>query len=207
MAKSYYPHVCGGGPRNFRIIWELNILSPRMWGWTARFLELVKTIFIIPTYVGVDRQKMGKRRAGGNYPHVCGGGPIEPRDIIPRRALSPRMWGWTEDKMDNHLYPTIIPTYVGVDRRAKYLKPLERHYPHVCGGGPYHLHLAVPEPLLSPRMWGWTGTRSSTKILVLIIPTYVGVDRYTHLLFLNKQNYPHVCGGGPAAVDAFAAGI
>src|SRR5207302_914619 len=69
------PHACGGGPALPFGIRKRPTLSPRMWGWTDQPLSDLPPAGVVPTHVGVDRDK----RRGGLFcnrcPHACGGGP------------------------------------------------------------------------------------------------------------------------------------
>ena len=87
------------------------------------------------------------------------------------------MWGWTVNVHPVAVEVPIIPTYVGVDRQVNKMNNRNNYYPHVCGGGPGSTTIPGVKDELSPRMWGWTGTKKFAKTRIFIIPTYVGVDR------------------------------
>ena len=51
------PHARGGGPRGTVILRMLSTLSPRSWGWTESGGGSGRRNFVVPTLVGVDRQR------------------------------------------------------------------------------------------------------------------------------------------------------
>src|SRR2546428_112348 len=52
--------------------------------------------------------------------------------------------------------------------------------------------------VMSPRMWGWTGTAGPTAEAEGNVPTHVGVDRAPSRRPPLSTKCPHACGGGPA---------
>jgi len=56
---------------------------------------------------------------------------------------------------------SIVPTHVGVYRDIyDHFNPFD-NCPHACGGVPRNVQIATIELILSPRMWGCTGTLPS----------------------------------------------
>ena len=51
-------------------------------------------------------------------PHTRGGGPHLYSSSPKMRPLSPHTWGWTEYEKAQELEKEVVPTHVGVDRRA-----------------------------------------------------------------------------------------
>ena len=171
------PHVCGGGPSGALKSSPSLALSPRMWGWTVRLRSAAHWKAVVPTYVGVDRFLHRRRFVRAGCPHVCGGGPTGKRTTESFPALSPRMWGWTAGGHYPGSCREVVPTYVGVDRQRFKSVQVRHSCPHVCGGGPRFATHENPSQRLSPRMWGWTDLQKQHKNLIIVVPTYVGVDR------------------------------
>ena len=116
--------------------------------------------------------------------------------------LSPRMWGWTEGREVHRHAGGVVPTYVGVDRPAPSKLVARHRCPHVCGGGPGEVDPFSANGSLSPRMWGWTGNGNLLMRIVIVVPTYVGVDRSAIARGRTAFGCPHVCGGGPFKAPA-----
>ena len=192
------PHACGGGPRDANYQPPLWVLSPRMWGWTARFVE-------------ID----GRTR---RCPHACGGGPRIAWAPYNHESLSPRMWGWTRESVSLTRRGPVVPTHVGVDRSTPTARLACTCCPHACGGGPKRPDRCGVVIPLSPRMWGWTDVEGAGDGIAAVVPTHVGVDRrgparpvttpplsprmwgWTEALpggGFDLAGCPHACGGGP----------
>jgi len=71
--------------------------------------------------------------------------------------LSPRPWGWTVFLLSVVPPIRVVPTPVGMDRRARRLWRSVLGCPHARGDGPEGLTYKELDPKLSPRPWGWTG--------------------------------------------------
>ena len=56
-AASYAPHARGDGPRARRLPTGVGACSPRTWGWTARAQVRAEARAMLPTHVGMDRQR------------------------------------------------------------------------------------------------------------------------------------------------------
>src|SRR5205085_641395 len=108
-------------------------------------------------------------------PHVRGGGPLD------------------DGTFGVH---DVVPTCVGVDRRAAGGSWSRPRRPHVRGGGPLG---RVPNPEVaesSPRAWGWTHHDHGDGGDGAVVPTCVGVDRTRIEGFYEGLRRPHVRGGG-----------
>ncbi len=53
--RYYCPHACGGVPRTYESKSNIIQLSPRMWGCTGRYYLPYRSLFVVPTHVGVYR--------------------------------------------------------------------------------------------------------------------------------------------------------
>jgi len=108
------PHACGGVPLNVLYAPALMLFSPRMWGCSLFSFWLNLFALVFPTHVGVFRGVRDEQT--NDFPHACGGVPV---DLVTGQILetfSPRMWGCSD------LYSALIggqsvfPTHVGVFR-------------------------------------------------------------------------------------------
>ena len=131
------PHARGGGPVWVSVSNPSSPSSPRTWGWTGALPDDRRRDPVVPTHVGVDRPQRNSPSCSRRRPHALGGGP-EP---VPRHLVaawsSPRTWGWTglHDRLRGP--DAVVPTHVGVDRRARGVRPAAARRPHARGGGPW----------------------------------------------------------------------
>ena len=196
-------------------------LSPHTWGWTALFrlsgefvarcphtrgggpFRLLHCEFdaaVVPTHVGVDREKQTSKLGISSCPHTRGGGPESPTRIWPSMWLSPHTWGWTA--LYHRIIPLsrVVPTHVGVDRDQGHWLPCLDGCPHTRGGGPPASLLASMTSPLSPHTWGWTESLRQLHGGAGVVPTHVGVDRARKGQRAGLLRCPHTRGGGPIAV-------
>jgi hypothetical protein len=153
----------------------------------------------LPTHVGVDRRHNDEIRDRRQSPHACGGGPAGAVLGTQFVIISPRMWGWTGQRVALRHHQVNLPTHVGVDRPGCSSSGRRCQSPHACGGGPKELPSPPPNRKISPRMWGWTAPGQRVPGLLLNLPTHVGVDRNEDLAGTASEKSPHACGGGPKA--------
>ena len=92
--------------------------------------------------------------------------------------LSPRVWGWTGTWSWRASSNSVVPTRVGVDRKANGVRSKHGSCPHACGGGPAHRFFNTQPKELSPRVWGWTVGFELLIEHIQVVPTRVGVDRW-----------------------------
>ena len=176
-ARPRNPHACGDEPK-YRSYWESQAgESPRVWGWTVTDEQLGGLGFGIPTRVGMDRRRHGGSACGAWNPHACGDGPCCGSGLFGLATESPRVWGWTVAGELEVLAGAGIPTRVGMDRSRTGCRTRPGRNPHACGDGPpgsRRRHGRKPE---SPRVWGWTVGVRQVGVLLVGIPTRVGMDR------------------------------
>ena len=194
-----HPHARGGGPIRLLPLTACIASSPRTWGWTDDPGQVPVGDGIIPTHVGVDRAPRAPQARERYHPHARGGGPPSQSCGRSRGLSSPRTWGWTNLCQRTTLRPAIIPTHVGVDRLRSAPCARRTYHPHARGGGPTESLAELPNPLSSPRTWGWTAGVGADQGADDIIPTHVGVDRSPGSTRGSGSNHPHARGGGPSA--------
>jgi len=196
--QHHHPHARGGGPVMPSDLRNHTVSSPRTWGWTEERGNRRVDLVIIPTHVGVDRERSSSSAIWVYHPHARGGGPLNALlDPSPTRS-SPRTWGWTDVDEATAALLVIIPTHVGVDRRRHRSSRRSRHHPHARGGGPTGRVDTVVIEESSPRTWGWTVLGHVDRPEPDIIPTHVGVDRTKWPSSPVPAHHPHARGGGPA---------
>ncbi len=72
--------------------------------------------------------------------------------------ISPRVWGWSAFKEQDAKITTNFPTRVGMVRFSWARMVSDDQFPHACGDGPVYISLAEYGCLISPRVWGWSGS-------------------------------------------------
>jgi len=90
------PHVRGDGPNPSGRHGQTRPFSPRAWGWSASTDILCLRHPVLPTCVGMVRQKLTGVTLGGRSPHVRGDGPPQGANAKAGNKFSPRAWGWSE---------------------------------------------------------------------------------------------------------------
>ncbi len=94
----------------------------------------------------------------------------------------------------------VVPTPVGMDRRAASRLPTGQRCPHACGDGPCLLPMSGSKLWLSPRLWGWTEPDDVIWCVLGVVPTPVGMDRSRQQGGSVSHRCPHACGDGPLVV-------
>ncbi len=194
------PHARGGGPRRTVEGFVEPVSSPRTWGWTGGVGDQHPGRHVVPTHVGVDRPSSTPCWPGRRRPHARGGGPPLGHHRRPALWSSPRTWGWTGSVHPGERQIGVVPTHVGVDRRAASQPPGSCCRPHARGGGPSLAGLGATTDKSSPRTWGWTGPLGQTTVRADVVPTHVGVDLQRGPLGAGRRRRPHARGGGPMGV-------
>src|SRR5690606_2921877 len=87
-------------------------------------------------------------------PHARGGVPTINERINHRETSSPRAWGCTAVDLILVIRPCVVPTRVGVYRRAAYGERGSTRRPHARGGVPRFRGDTETASPSSPRAWG-----------------------------------------------------
>ena len=136
------PHARGGVPAIERHALPELVLSPRTWGCTVEAGRLATPDEIVPTHVGVYRDRGRLARVGGDCPHARGGVPVLNSGSVGLARLSPRTWGCTAAGRSKRTAAPIVPTHVGVYRAPLGRECRDVHCPHARGGVPTTLRSA-----------------------------------------------------------------
>ena len=110
------PRARGGGPFDTIQDGASLLLSPRSWGWTVFAGRSYSSSHVVPTLVGVDRQRPGPVPARPGCPTLVG---VDLQAWIEDASvtLSPRSWGWTGWSASRDAINLVVPTLVGVGRK------------------------------------------------------------------------------------------
>ena len=91
---------------------------------------------VLPTRVGMVRIDSGNRRAALRSPHPRGDGPLGNLSYLHRVRFSPPAWGWSVREKPRLFRAGVLPTRVGMVRRAEQKTSFNQRSPHPRGDGP-----------------------------------------------------------------------
>ena len=107
----------------------------------------------------------------GSSPHACGDGP----HVSPARhravTFSPRVWGWSVERMILREHVAVLPTRVGMVRPARSAACISPSSPHACGDGPKTKIRPAATATFSPRVWGWSAYQDRLTLRAEVLPT------------------------------------
>ena len=134
--SSCAPHARGDGPAALGELAEINLCSPRTWGWSVlRSLRLVCS-GVLPTHVGMVRSSAAIDAAHTRAPHARGDGPGGLSKTKAALRCSPRTWGWSSPSGSRARPGSVLPTHVGMVRPHSALVDVASGAPHARGDGP-----------------------------------------------------------------------
>ncbi len=110
-------------------------------------------------------------------PHPRGDGPRHLFLLGLCLLFSPPAWGWSAVPVTAVPCERVLPTRVGMVRSALSSSSGSSGSPHPRGDGPYR---EVPREILgqfSPPAWGWSVKMDLGNMIVLVLPTRVGMVR------------------------------
>src|ERR1019366_395764 len=91
----------------------------------------------------------------------------------------------------------VLPTRVGMVRSSSLLPPTGLGSPHTRGDGPDVQASNSTVIAFSPPAWGWSESTTYKSLLILVLPTRVGMVREGHTLSRSHTSSPHTRGDGP----------
>ncbi len=191
------PHTRGGVPwvvcaDNRRIE-----LSPHTWGCSSVFTITTHSSPVVPTHVGVFRQKIHIIITWHSCPHTRGGVPSRCSSVADLKLLSPHTRGCSSTWRNFGFPAEVVPTHVGVFRRRSRIVSLNRRCPHTRGGVPLSAEARPPGPSLSPHTWGCSVNGQPMSDDLNVVPTHVGVFRMHAGQEHAVRRCPHTRGGVP----------
>ncbi len=110
------PHARGDGPPFLPPRHPRHRFSPRAWGWSEHLAGAGLAAGVLPTRVGMVREKRGPLSFTVRSPHARGDGPETRREERSIAAFSPRAWGWSALPLESVTCCTVLPTRVGMVR-------------------------------------------------------------------------------------------
>src|SRR5690606_41831701 len=91
------PDARGDGPLARYWYESLAKCSPRAWGWSDGMRSRWLPHLVLPTHVGMVRDRERGTRNRVRAPHARGDGPTSRGGVASCASCSPRTWGWSAD--------------------------------------------------------------------------------------------------------------
>ena len=110
------PHPRGDGPQIAQQRHPRLSFSPPTWGWSVFLYQVLATLAVLPTHVGMVR--LNNQNWGGCWssPHPRGDGPQYLLTTSRDLQFSPPTWGWSVDVRPHLRLGDVLPTHVGMVR-------------------------------------------------------------------------------------------
>ena len=191
------PHPRGDGPLLEVCAIEPGKFSPPAWGWSELEAAPAPPRGVLPTRVGMVRFMARMRASPPRSPHPRGDGPTSGVYLIKNEWFSPPAWGWSGCIQSPPPAVGVLPTRVGMVRRAATSRCPSRCSPHPRGDGPATHTDIGPRAKFSPPAWGWSGGAQGKGAGISVLPTRVGMVRRTFSTTRIKSRCPHPRGDGP----------
>ncbi|MDB6076090.1 MAG: hypothetical protein JWO89_3730 [Verrucomicrobiaceae bacterium] len=150
------PHSRGDGPPWQRDKDLASQFSPLAWGWSPVDGRCIQHPMVLPTRVGMVRFKPVHEKDTIGSPHSRGDGPEGHHCAILRFQFSPLAWGWSDYLAPACSDETVLPTRVGMVRRARGGLVEGHGSPHSRGDGPGRAMMRSWGCRFSPLAWGWS---------------------------------------------------
>ena len=149
--------------------------SPRAWG--SRVGHALRDVVArsIPTCVGLTVRPAGQGAGSAVHPHVRGAHLAAWWRRPGSSGPSPRAWGSRHGVRGGETVKRSIPTCVGLTPRSRSPTPTQSVHPHVRGAHRTSFIVKVCPAGPSPRAWGSLSSCERDKVLLLSIPTCVGL--------------------------------
>ena len=191
------PHPRGDGPAQVQPAPVAPPFSPPAWGWSESTVVPVFAGEVLPTRVGMVREAPRHTESRCGSPHPRGDGPPPTVHRQHRDKFSPPAWGWSENCISNAFLLGVLPTRVGMVREDGMKFVFRSGSPHPRGDGP-DSHLTAWGLLkFSPPAWGWSGVSGNQATGRTVLPTRVGMVRWSHRSRSRWRCSPHPRGDGP----------
>ena len=179
LIRASSPHPRGDGPRSGPRNCDCIRFSPPAWGWSDRRRGACVIQRVLPTRVGMVRKPVENVIHCPRSPHPRGDGPTIGANRARTITFSPPAWGWSGDRPSCPRSGAVLPTRVGMVRAAGYSRSRTARSPHPRGDGPTITGGTFASPTFSPPAWGWSGIRFRSSSSAAVLPTRVGMVRYS----------------------------
>ena len=131
-------------------------------------------------------------------PHARGDGPLNPIGFARMILFSPRPWGWSAHQTVVNGCLAVLPTPVGMVRNDAGNRSVHGRSPHARGDGPSLADICRWPLMFSPRPWGWSAQDWVDQGKPHVLPTPVGMVRFSRSVIYSPGSSPHARGDGPS---------
>ena len=194
------PHRRGDVPETNHVEIDRKRISPQAWGCTAGYDAFIEWAENLPTGVGMYRGLTQPQAQPGKSPHRRGDVPIDGREKLSARQISPQAWGCTGSLTGIWEAATNLPTGVGMYRYGSVAPSQCEKSPHRRGDVPATPSRAPKLKQISPQAWGCTVLSGVIVAGRSNLPTGVGMYRKGLPCGNAKSQSPHRRGDVPTFV-------
>ncbi len=173
--------------------------SPPAWGWSGSMVGHHRVQLVLPTRVGMVRLTSRPALRTWRSPHPRGDGPTVPVVEGIVSTFSPPAWGWSDGVRRDARLECVLPTRVGMVRQHRQFHWFDIRSPHPRGDGPMETGPALTRYKFSPPAWGWSGQCTNESLTNTVLPTRVGMVRWSCRTQPEPAGSPHPRGDGPNA--------
>ena len=113
------PPPRGDGPCYAFVTAVLSVFSPPAWGWSVLRPQHCAGSEVLPTRVGMVRQRRSLRLFPPGSPHPRGDGPLGCTVQHVLDLFSPPAWGWSVSQVVTEALKPVLPTRVGMVRAGQ----------------------------------------------------------------------------------------
>ena len=191
------PHPRGDGPHSPILKQITRLFSPPTWGWSENDRTPPERKRVLPTHVGMVRSYRARMSGISRSPHPRGDGPLRALVQVGLVRFSPPTWGWSELKSQGIEMTAVLPTHVGMVRKATPPRGARPRSPHPRGDGPESNQKMQEATQFSPPTWGWSDHERTRGLARIVLPTHVGMVRIGRRKIHAPDSSPHPRGDGP----------
>ena len=192
-----FPHERGDVPRLAARGKLTPTFSPRAWGCSVARPVRMPQRHVFPTSVGMFRWRLARFNICCRSPHTRGDVPNAPTMAAPAVKFSPHAWGCSVLDVANVTRRIVLPTRVGMFRQTLARQDQGQSSPHTRGDVPRLATHRKKSTTFSPHAWGCSAERRAARPPRPVLPTRVGMFRFSTAGTLSRWGFPHERGDVP----------
>ena len=175
--KPCSPHTRGDVPGHALALSSVQPFSPHAWGCPASRSPPGNCCSVLPTRVGMSRNRPRNAGTWAGSPHTRGDVPPSVVVVAPHAVFSPHAWGCPGAGGKPPHRPWVLPTRVGMSRVFGNGASSGRSSPHTRGDVPKTRFGRHQMTSFSPHAWGCPNRRGAVRQDPGVLPTRVGMSR------------------------------
>ena len=191
------PHTRGDVPEIEAAAKAERAFSPHTWGCSDRPQPDSACQRLLPTHVGMFQRSRRPDCRPGASPHTRGDVPLTNGARFALGVFSPHTWGCSGGAEERGAMTSLLPTHVGMFRRAPTRERLGASSPHTRGDVPAIDQARRNLIRFSPHTWGCSVLACRIFLFCALLPTHVGMFRGFGLSSRNSSTSPHTRGDVP----------